>query len=188
MIKLLDILNEIRSFQQEQSKYDGWEKGIIMAWGHVLYLAFHDTPNTVEKIATVKETKDMFLKYFNEAKGDEDMQDWMGENPPTMNKGYALYDKNRLSNMMSNIANKTKLNKPLKVYRTSSDDSQSGWSSYTVSGGDEYSLGNQVGVDLKQEKYELPIGYPVIFAGGIADENEVILNLSPNDKMKYKFQ
>jgi hypothetical protein len=186
MIKLLDILNEVGGSQQEQSKYDGWEKGIIMAWGHVLYLAFHDTPSRIEKIVSEKETRDMFLRYFNESKNDEDMQDWMGENPPTMNRGYALYDKNRLSNMMSNMANKTKLTKPLRVYRTSSDDSQEGWNSYTTNEGGEYSLGTQVGSDSKQEQYELPIGYPVIFADGIADENEVILNLSQNDKMKYQ--
>ena len=184
MIKLLDILL-LESFQQEQSKYENWEKGIIMAWGHVLYLAFHDTPDKIMKITSEQQTKGVFLKYFNEAEGDEDMQDWMADNPPTMNKGYAIYDKNRLSNMLSNIANKTKLTKPLKVYRSSYKDFEPGWNSYTISEEDDYSLGQPIDSDVKQETYELPIGYPVIFAGGIADKDEVILNLSSNDKMKY---
>jgi len=176
-------------FTQEQSKYEDWEKGIIMAWGHALFLAFHDVPDKIQKIVSVEQTKKSFLEYFNNAENDEDMQDWLSDVPPTMNNGWALYDKDRLSKMLSDIANKTKLTEPLKVYRVTSEDFDSGWASYTtnLSNTDVYSDWKQPldGHDNKVESYELPIGYPVIFADGIADKDEVILNLSREDKKKY---
>jgi hypothetical protein len=176
-------------FTQEQSKYEDWEKGIIMAWGHVLYLAFHEVPDSIQKIVSIDQTKKSFLEYFKEAEDDEDMQDWLSDAPPTMNKGLALYDKSRLSKMLSDIANKTKLTKPLKVYRVTSKDFGPGWASYTVNidRTEEYSDWKQpLGWhDNKVESYELPIGYPVIFADGIADKDEVILNISAEDKRRY---
>ena len=177
-------------FTQEQSKYEDWEKGIIMAWGHVLFLAFHDVPNKIQKIVSVEQTKKSFLKYFKEAKDNDELQDWLSDVPPTMNRGWALYDKDRLSKMMSDIANKTKLTKSLKVYRVTSKDFDPGWASYTTNKAlaGEYSDWKQPldGQENKVESYELPIGYPVIFADDIADKDEVILNLSTEDKKKFR--
>lgn len=166
------------NFNQEQSKYEDWEKGIIMAWGHVLYISFHSVPNTIQKIVSVDQTKQVFREYFNEAEADEDMQDWMSDAPPTMNKGYAVYDKDRLSDMMTGMANKTKIKTPLLVYRTG-EDFPSGWNSYTIN------KDNDMYGEFKKQGYELPIGYPVIFADDIADKDEVILNLSDEDKKRF---
>lgn len=178
------------NFTQEQSKYEDWEKGIIMAWGHVLYLSFHDVPNKIQKIVSEQQTRDTFLEYYQEAGDDEDLQDWMADMPPTMNKGYAIYDKDRLSKMLSDIANKTKTKEPLTVYRVSSKEYDPGWNSYTTNKKltDDYSGWKQPldGHDNKVEKYELPVGYPVIWADGIADKDEVILNLSTEDKKKFR--
>jgi hypothetical protein len=173
-MKLAILVKEIA----EQSSYLPWEKGLIMAWGHVLYLGYHDIPKSILKIVDEKTTKNKFEEYYYNAENDEDLQDWMTDEPPTMNKGFALFDKNRLSNMLSEIANKTKLKQPLTIYRYSDIDYDLGWNSYTTVETDQY--------DGNKKTYTLPIGYPVIFASGIADNNEVIVNLAYSNKWSLK--
>jgi len=174
-----EFLNEKLNFKSEQSKYEDWEKGVIMAWGHVLYLGYHNVKNSISKIVDMKETQRSFLEYYNEGRNDEDMQDWMSDEPPTLNHGYALFDKNRLSNIFSSIANKTKLKEPLIVHRSSDKEYEEGdWNSYTTSADGDY--------EGAKKSYKIPVGYPVIFASVLADNNEVILNISKSDQKKFQ--
>jgi len=179
MQQLAGIINE----SQQQSKYEKWELGLIKAWGQLLYLSYHVIPNSILKIVDEKITKKAFEDYYDNADSDEDLQDWMSDEPPTMNKGFALFDKNRLSAMMTNIANKTKTTTDLVVYRYEKDskDYGDGWNSYTTAKNDA----NYAGKDIKLKSYTIPIGYPVIFASGIADENEMIINISSQNKLKF---
>jgi len=105
----------------------------------------------------------------------------MSDEPPTMNKGVAVFDKNRLFQMMTSVANKTKLQDPLIIYRYDNTNYDQGWNSYTVNK-NESTYG---GKDRTMRSYTLPKGYPVIFADGIADDDEVIVNLSAAEKAKF---
>jgi len=160
------------------NKYNDWEKGVIMAWGHVLYLGYHDVKQSISKIVSMEETKKVFLDYYNESDSDEDMQDWMSDGPPTMNGGYAVFDKNRLSSILEDISNKTKLEKSLEIYRYT-DSHKPGWNSYTLNKDNSNSYSG------KLHEYILPKNYPVIFTEGLADTDEVIVNLTSNDLKKY---
>lgn len=100
----------------------------------------------------------------------------LSDGPPTLNKGMALFDKNRIDQVFTEIANKIKLTTPLTVYR-SSDNEEDGWNSYTTKPG-EYSG--------TERKYLLPIGKNIINAHKIADNNEIILNLSKHELIDYK--
>ena len=166
---------------QQQSKYEKWEKGVIKAWGQLLYLSYHNIPDTISKIVGEKTTKEIFAEYYEQADSDEDLQDWMSDEPPTMNNGFALFDKNRLSQMMATIANKTKLEEPLIAYRYDDTNYENGWNSYTT----DINTAIYAGKERTMATYILPVGYPVIFADGIADKDEVIINMSAQDKSKF---
>jgi hypothetical protein len=131
-MKLTSLLKEIMDQSQYQSKYDIWELGLIKAWGQLLYLSYHNIPDSISNIVDEKTTKQVFEDYYKNADSNEDLQDWMSDEPPTMNKGVAVFDKNRLSQMMSSIANKTKLQEPLIVYRYEDTSYEQGWNSYTT--------------------------------------------------------
>jgi hypothetical protein len=180
-MNLVKLLKEVISQSQQQSKYENWEKGVIKAWGQLLYLSYHNIPNTILKIVDEKTTKKVFEEYYEQADSDEDLQDWMSDEPPTMNKGFAVFDKNRISQMMSSIANKTKLEEPLTVYRYDDTSYENGWNSYTTNINDAVYAGKT----RTMASYILPVGYPVIFADDIADKDEVIVNMSAQDKSKF---
>lgn len=47
------------------------------------------------------------LEYFKESDDNEDMQDWMSDTPPTLDKGkYSLFNENRIDKAFTEIANK----------------------------------------------------------------------------------
>jgi glycosyltransferase involved in cell wall biosynthesis len=46
-MKLMQLLKEAIDQSQYQSKYDKWELGLIKAWGQLLYLSYHNLPNTI---------------------------------------------------------------------------------------------------------------------------------------------
>ncbi len=181
MKSLITIIKEIIDQSIQQAKYEKWELGLIKAWGQLLYLGYHELPKTINKIVDEKITKKTFEEYYENADTDEDLQDWMSDSPPTMNGGFAVFDKNRLSSMLTQIANKTKTTEPIKVYRYENVDYEEGWNSYTTDI-DDATYG---GDNLRMKSYNIPTGYPVIFAGDIADRNEVIINMSSADKAKF---
>ena len=180
-MNLFSILKEVINQSQQQSKYENWELGLIKAWGQLLYLSYHNIPNSISKIVDEDTTKKVFEDYYKNADSDEDLQDWMSDEPPTMNKGFAIFDKNRLSKMMEFVAKKTRLEEPLLVYRYEDTSYEQGWNSYTTNINDAAYGGNGMSI----VSYTIPKAYPVIFADKIADKNEVIINLSSQDKTKF---
>jgi len=169
-----DFLNE--SFKN--TPYLEFELGLIKAWGHVLYLGYHDLQITIKNMVPLEETKKVFTEYFREADDDEDLQDWMSNTPPTINS-IAVFDKSRINKIFEDIANKTKLKEPLIIYHYSKKH-LAGWNSYTTK--EEPSYGN----DSIKRTYELPIGFPVIFTFGYADNNEVIVNLNSTQLKEFE--
>ena len=167
-----DFVNESLS----ESVYEIWELGVIKAWGHLLYLSYHDTPNKISNIVTYNETIQIFKEYFYESDDDEDLRDWMSDCPP-MSNGIAIFDKNRLSEILSNIANKTKLKNEMIVYRYGKINS--GWNSYLTEESIAYSG--------QKHRFKLPKEFPIIFTFGYADKNEVIVNLSDKDTIDFTF-
>jgi len=112
------------------------------------------------------------------------MQDWMSDEPPTMNKGRALFDKQRIETTFSNMATKTRLKEPLTIYRVSEEGHNTDWNSYTTD--KDVALGHlDLGFDRSLQSYMLPAGYPVIFASGLADKYEVIVKI---DKEKFRLK
>lgn len=168
----------IKLFEQYNKNlqpYEGWELGLIKAWGHVLYLAYHNLPIHIEKKISDIEFREVMIDYYKNSDDDEDLQDWMADEPPTMNKGYAVFDKNRITNCFEQISNKIIIEEPLIVYR-SSEFEQEGWNSYSTKKGGYYGI---------EREYLLPIGTNIINADNIADQNEVILNLSRKQLTDY---
>jgi hypothetical protein len=151
-----------------------------MAWGHLLYLGYHDLPYNINNIVSEDETRGYFEEYYWNAEDDEDLRDWMSNNPPTVGKGEAIFDKNRLNMMMNDIAMKTRTLDPITIYRYEDQDYEEGWNSYTTDPELDYSNGGKI----TKKSYIIPAGYPVIFAGGIGDRDEVIINLSSREKKK----
>lgn len=153
--------------------YKTWELGLIKAWGDVLYLGYRNLPLKIEKIVSYDETIKEFRNYFWNADEDEDLQDWMSDMPPTMNKGFALFDKSRINKMFSDIANKTPLQKELTVYRFSKNwdrinNETDEWFSFTTDPNIIY--------NGDKRKFKLKPGCPIVYTFGYADKNEVILN------------
>lgn len=177
-------MNNIKTFNEylfesnEINKYSDYERGIIKAWGHVLYLGYHHLPNKL-RIVSEKMFKETFLDYYKNSDNDEDFQEWMADGPPTIN-GVALFDKNKLKGEFVKMSNKTKLKKDLLVYRSSYDNNYVGWNSFTTN--EKTNYGNN------KNTYKLPKGFPVIFTNGLADYDEVILNLSKSEEKKYKIE
>ena len=154
--------------------YTDWEKGLIKAWGGVLYLAYHTLPAKLTNLVDFTRFKNIMAEYFKNSDSDEDMQDWLSDIPPTLDRGkWSLFDKARVDSVFTQIANKTLTPGELIIYRTS-DNHRAGWNSYTLRNDASYSYKNRLTL-----AYKLPPGFPVIFADGIADKDEVIVNLPP---------
>ena len=81
-MKLTSLLKEIMDQSQYQSKYDIWELGLIKAWGQLLYLSYHNIPDSISNIVDEKTTKQVFEDYYKNPDSNEDLQDWMSDEPP----------------------------------------------------------------------------------------------------------
>jgi len=179
ILSFTQLINENLNIENLQNLYLPWEMGLIKAWGGLLYLSFHDLDENIQKKVSEITTKKELENYFLHSDDDEDLVDWFSDIPPTMNGGYALYDKKWLKSALLNISEKTKLVEPLIVYRFSKTE-KDGWNSYTTDENIDYSYFTR-----SKFSYRLPIGYPVIFADGIADNNEVIINMSLENQRKF---
>ena len=168
-----------------QRRYEEWERGLIKAWGHVLYLGYHDVPEYIGDKVDERTFREVFLDYYLHGDEDEDMQDWMSDGPPTMNRGRALFDKNRIDGAFSEMSSRTKLLEPLTVYRASESGMPADWNSYSTN--KEIAMGHLgVGHDRQLESYVLPVGYGVVFASGLADKDEVIVKIAESDRVKFR--
>lgn len=172
------IKNESFLTEAKSDTYENWEKGVIKAWGELMYLGFHSVPKRLDNLSSFSDFRNEFDDYFRNSEDDEDLRDWMSGTPPTYAGGKeSLYDKERMEDVLSEIANKTKLKKPLVVYRFEEKEME-GWNSYTTDPSKSYRG--------KRRSYLLPVGKPVIFTEGLADEDEVIVHLTANEKKKFK--
>ena len=160
--------------------YLPWEKGLILAWGNLLYLGYHSLPENSKKVSDslFKSTMEDYWRLDKDSEEFEDMSDWFSDTPPRLNDGTPLFDKGRLRDSFEVIAQKYPAKTPLTLYRTSRE-AETGINSYTTEKGQYSNLG------YKEREYLLPIGTKVIWADGIADDNEVIWNPSQEDLDKY---
>lgn len=175
MIKLIHLLNE----SINKLPYENWEKGVIKAWGHTLYLSFHKLPLNIDKLVTDSMLKDEFEKYYkcNDEKVLEEYDDLFTDLPPKYKQNLALFDKRKISNILQNISNKTKLDNELLVYRSMGNSNRYGWNSYTM---------NKDLLHFYPKKFKrtllIPKNFPIIYTQDkyeqLADIEEVIINLS----------
>jgi hypothetical protein len=179
--KFNNFINEKIDQSKYQLSYEDWEKGLILAWGHLLYLGYHSLPYKINNIVPENETKKYFAEYYIDGEDDEDLRDWMSDSPPTVGNGKAIFDRNRLNMMLTEISMKTRTKEDLIVYRYEDQEYTEGWNSYTLNPDLAYYSNNK---NISKKSYLIPKGHPIIFAGGIADIDEVILNLSPEEKKK----
>lgn len=169
------------NFNDQDLPYEDWEMGVIKAWGHLLYIAFHHVPMELPeiKLVSMEKFKEEFRNYLLNSDDDEDLQDWMAEEPPTYSRGgEALYDRKRMDEVLSRIANKTRIKEPLIIYRYSRTERE-GWNSFTTS--------QSIAYEGERRAYKLPEGTPVIFTGDLADKHEVIVNLTKEQGAQWRY-
>jgi hypothetical protein len=161
-------------------EYSKWENGLILAWGQLLYLGYHNLPEDSNKVQYSKFLSIMeeYWDLDKDSQEYEDISDWFSDSPPTI-KGIPLYDKKRLRESFDRIAKKYPTKSEIIVYRTSRIP-ESGVNSYSLNKG-QYGY-----FKLAEERsYLLPVGTNIIWADGIADDNEVIWNPTEEELIKY---
>lgn len=148
-------------------KYETWERGVIKAWGGVLYMEFHDMENTgtTQDIKTLKKEFKFFhgLKYNTDEYDDYD--EWFQDGG--QDGGIPLFNKSTLNKIFVDISKKTPAPYDFVIYRTSNKE-QPGINSYTTSNNryEHY--------DGITRSYIIKKGTPIIFAGIDADDDEII--------------
>lgn len=150
--------------------YDSNQFTMIKLWGALLYLGYDNLPGGP---GYLNELKPHLLKYLQALEDEDDdereeLNDWFDEGAK-MN-GKALLTKNLVDKVFHSC--EKEIDEELIVYKsgekTHKDDR---WISTSTKKGQYKSYGPEV-------EYKLPIGTKVIFADGIADKNEVIINTS----------
>ena len=167
------------SFGSGELPYQDWELGIIKAWGDLLYLSFHSVPQRIreERLVSERVFRNEFRNYLNNSEGDEDLLEWMAEAPPTYDRGrLALFDRERLGGALTDMADRTRLEEPLVIWRSEMVDG-AGWNSFTTNPSLAY--------EGTKKSYLLPVGTPVVFCGELADPDEVIVHLTSEQKAEW---
>ena len=159
-------------FKSMQQRYDAFEKGLIRAWGGLLYLGYHNLPEDGTTVSRNR-YKSELEEYFNMDYDDpefEAFEDWFSEMPPTMG-GRPLFNKSILREDFKVIASKTPAPFDIMVYRTSKEE-EPDLNSYTVRKG-AY-LAPESWPEGIERAYLIPKGTPLVFASDIADNGEII--------------
>ena len=177
-IKLFEEFNnnlvDLNVQRKMSKKYETWERGVIKAWGGVLYMEFHDMENTgtTQDIKTLKKEFKIFhgLEYNTDEYDDYD--EWFQDGGS--DDGIALFNKGTLNKIFKDISKKTPAPFDFVIYRTSNTE-QPGINSYTTSNNryDHY--------DGITRSYLIKKGTPIIFAGIDADDDEIIWIPSSKD-------
>jgi len=165
--KLFESFDQSLHSRMQQS-YEDFEKGLIRAWGGLLYLGYHNLPEDGPTVSRNR-YKSELEEYFNMDYDDpefEAFEDWFSEMPPTIG-GRPLFNKSIVRDDFEVIASKTPTPEDMIVYRTSVTE-QPGLNSYTQKPG-EYEI-----TQGKGRAYKIPKGTPLVFASDIADNGEII--------------
>jgi len=166
-------------FRQMQQRYNVFERGLIRAWGGVLYLGYHNLPE--EGPVVRREDYERELSHYatldEEDPEFEDMYDWFSDAPPRMG-GRALFNKRILREDFRRMAEKTLTPFDMVIYRTSEIE-EPGLNSYTIKKG-AYS-----NPQLKERAYLIPAGTPLVFASDIADDGEIIWDPTQEELAEY---
>lgn len=186
---MITSLNEWKKFnessnREEQNALSTYQKGLIIAWGQLLYLEAHNLPETVDKIAYddvaskdyVEETfSDLYSAYVNDDEDAmEDINEWITSGA-TINKGTPVLSRSWIFGELDKMT--VPLTEDTIVYRTT-DKILPGYSSYTLNDSPYYD-------NLTHYKFILPKGFRVVKTYGMADKDELIINLSDDDINKY---
>ena len=166
-----------------QQDYDDFEKGLIRAWGGLLYLGYHNLPesgSTVSRDRYRRELEEYYEMDYDDPEF-EDFEDWFSEMPPTIG-GKPLFNKSIIRDDFETIARKTPAPFDILVYRTSERE-EPGINSYTVLPGEYSGLGWSSG---EERAYKVPKGTPMVFASGIADKGEVILMPTTEELIQWR--
>lgn len=160
-------------------KYEIWERGVIKAWGDILYLDYHALPKS-GKTQSFEQLKRDFVEFFHTKSGTDeydDLMEWLQEGGSR--NGIPLFNKKIMDSILDSIAKKTPAPFDIIVYRTSIKE-QPGVNSYTIyKDGYEHHGG-------VEKSYLIPKGTPIIFAGIDADPGEIIWNASSSQLKQYK--
>jgi hypothetical protein len=168
----IDVAEDV-PWSAYQSNYDDWEKGIILSWGGLLYIGYHKLPNKESLVSRQMFQKEFEAAWHNRDDDDwmEDFSNWVTDMPPRYDDGKALFDKSSLTKIFQDIANKSILNKAIVLYRGyEGARSAGGWNSWSV-------MPNQYDHTNWKTFRVLP-GAPLIFGHNIADDYEVIVNMT----------
>lgn len=152
-------------------RYNTFERGLIRAWGGLLYLGYHNLPedgSTVSRNKYKSELEEYFRTSYDDPKFEE-FEDWFSETPPTIG-GIPLFNKLILRDDFKTIATKTPAPFDMMIYRTSEKE-EPDLNSYTVISGAYTSKDWLEGVE---RAYLIPKGTPLVFASGIADNGEIL--------------
>lgn len=162
-----------------QREYEDFEKGLIRAWGGLLYLGYHNLPEGIPTVS--REVYKRELRTYGRMDYDdpefEEFEDWFSEMPPTIG-GRPLFNKSIVRNDFEVIASKTPTPEDMIVYRTSQKE-QTGLNSYTQNPG-TYSYAGE------ERVYRIPKGTPIVFASGIADDGEIVWAPTQEQLDKYR--
>lgn len=155
-----------------QSAYEPWEKGLIVSWGRLLSTSYHDIDSgfqLVDEEMFEQEFEQSWLHRNNDEWTDE-FNDWLGEAPPKYGNGEAMFDKQRLTQAFEEIARKSPAKSPIILYRgVYSEFEFGGWNSFsTVPGQYDKTI---------WKAFRIEPGASLIFADGLADDDEVIANV-----------
>jgi len=162
-------------------KYEKWERGLIKAWGGLLYISYHNFKDSgkTQPIDNFKREMENLFDMSEDTEEYLDIHEWLGDGG--LVDGIPLFTKKMLDDLFLKIAKKTPTPYDITIYRTA-DKEQPGVNSYTLMDDDSY-YGYMKSV---RRVYNIPKGTPVIFAGIDADEDEIIWMPTKSDLTKYR--
>ena len=165
------LLSELfESVFQNKWGYTKLQFAMIKAWGGLLYLDYNQLPNGQGNLDAISSDID---EYLNAVKQDDidavaDFEEWFQEGAK---KGGKVHPTKQAFDKVMHTAERA-LDTELVVYKTGDGDRTTArWISTTTRKGAYQDYGNET-------MYTLPKGTKVIFADGIADDDEVIIHTS----------
>ena len=157
---------------QPKMNYSELQRFMIIAWGELLYLDYDSLPNGTLSEDRRRELEIEVHEFMSSSDDIDDIGEWIAEGMPMRdpaNKRYYLLPKTIVDEVLESA--ETVLTDDLIVYKTGNGKLQSHrWISTTMNKG-AYSF-----INGEEVQYTLRPGDKVIFANGLADRNEVILN------------